>query len=1788
MQGASESVEAVRFSFMTDEEVRKHSVLKVTNPVLLNAMEKPVPGGLYDPALGPLDDQTSLRNICLYEHLRADRLQVETCTSQLEMIAKGDILGAKALEAVSLGEPVQSEESDGSHVSCSTVHSGAQSGTFQHQKKQSWTSLQFTEARSVLNKFLKPKFTKCESCGAKNPKVTTPAVGLFYANDMSGAKRRGNIIRGSKLEEPYNGGEDKTSSEVIDVNDCTWDNGCDTAEISSFTATSDGIDDSTRKKGVKKKAKVSSDYQKEKDFSSRSLLLSEVKDMVKRLWENEAELCSFICDFHREGLNISSKTGHSMFFLEAVLVPPIKFRPASKSGDSVMEHPHTVLLGKVLQLNLALGNILANQSERSNVVKPWMDLQRSINGLFDKKTATGPGQRDAAPGICQLLEKKEGIFRQKMMGKRVNYACRSVISPDPYLAVNEIGIPPYFALRLTYPERVTPWNVVKLRDAIVNGSDSHPGATHYADKVSTKKLPPSKKKRVSISRKLPSSRGVATQAANINDYDFEGKIVYRHLQDGDIVLVNRQCLISMEEVGGVGVGGMVWVGVVEEADEKRIAVVNGDGSYIIRGWSLYMLILMEEVGGGGCSFMWVGGVEVDEKRMVENGDLGCNFLNLFHVSSWQPTLHKPSIMAHVVRVLKGEKTLRMHYANCSTYNADFDGDEMNVHFPQDEISRAEAYDIINANNQYIVPTRGDPVRGLIQDHIVSAVLLTMKSTFLTRDEYNQLLYSSGVFVVGSSSGNLHRKISVIDSEGAMQPVLPAVWKPRPLWTGKQVITAVLNHLTRGCRPCTVKNDGKIPHGYFAISSKVKEDTAENEANKAGENNASKVEEENAENKFLIWKNELVCGVIDKAQFGKYGLVHTVQEIYGSNIAGVLLSALGRLFTVFLQIHGFTCGVDDLIVLPKWESKRKEKFEGEDVGEKVHCEFVQFNYGEIGPRELQLEIEKAICNDRLSAIAHLDMKMRDKLSQQGSEISSKLLRIGLLKPFPNNCISLMTISGAKGSTVNFQQISSCLGQQELEGKRVPRMVSGKTLPCFPPWDFSSRAGGFISDRFLTGLHPQEYYFHCMAGREGLVDTAVKTSRSGYLQRCLVKNLESLKVCYDYTVRDADGSIIQFHYGEDGVDVHKTSFLHKFEALAANQEGLCEKYYQQLEFGTYIEELPDGLRKKAKAFVQNFLTEEHGSSKRKKQEDFLMLVKQKYLSSLAQSGEPVGIIAAQSVGEPSTQMTVDRTLVLRCAAVAVAGMGAGEYSSFKNLRLNTFHLAGRGEMNVTLGIPRLQEILMTASTDIKTPIITCPLLDGGSKDDARTLAKRIKKVTVADMIETIEVSVLPSIHNHEICRTYKLKVMLKEHELISVEDCEVTLCGTYIRELEDAIENHMNLLSRISGFKNFMPNLRSEASSEKDEDASGSRSQENDDDDNDNEEDDDGRGEDLGLDAQKRKRQATDEIDYEDGSEDESFAAQVTDTDQADDGIEIREDVENRDSDVDKETMPDEHITISKRESSDRKAKLKATRKKKVKANLDKKENDRRCLVQADGLHLEVHFRFTDEPHILLNQIAQKVAKKVSIKSCGKIDQCRIFEYKAAAKQVILENKVKPGNQARQMDQKKKSKVRSQKNKKESDSDGDSGPWALKAAGVDFTAFWGMEDQVDVSRLYSNNIHVMLKTFGVEAARETIIKEVTHVFQLYGVEIDYRHLSLIADYMTHTGGYRPMSRHGGIAESTSPFLKMSFETASKFIVEAASHGMTDTLDTPSARICLGLPAKVGTGCFDLMLDMGRSGS
>lgn len=183
----------------------------------------------------------------------------------------------------------------------------------------------------------------------------------------------------------------------------------------------------------------------------------------------------------------------------------------------------------------------------------------------------------------------------------------------------------------------------------------------------------------------------------------------------------------------------------------------------------------------------------------------------------------------------------------------------------------------------------------------------------------------------------------------------------------------------------------------------------------------------------------------------------------------------------------------------------------------------------------------------------------------------------------------------------------------------------------------------------------------------------------------------------------------------------------------------------------------------------------------------------------------------------------------------------------------------------------------------------------------------------------------------------------------------------------------------------------------------------------------------------------------------------------------------------------------------------------------------------------------------------------IRSCGRIESCQVISCKE--NQVIYYGD----------DPKIREDVKPR--------DKESIP-AVQTNGVDFAAIWQLQGKLETRYIYSNDINAMLTNYGVEAARETVMREVQHVFKSYGISVDIRHLTLIADYMTQSGGYRSMSRIGGIAESVSPFGKMSFETASKFIVEAAYHGEMDNLETPSSRICLGLPIKMGTGSFDLL--------
>lgn len=1021
------------------------------------------------------------------------------------------------------------------------------------------------------------------------------------------------------------------------------------------------------------------------------------KEYLRKLWNNENNFFKIIVPC-LDLIDIEYPT--DIFFFEVIPVLPPIVRPVNIFQGQITEHPQTQVYKSIIQDCLVLRNIIQTiqdggtdhlpqegrvvfeQTRGSTAVEKlhnvWQALQINVDHLMDREM-NKTSESIHCQGLKQVIEKKEGIIRMHMMGKRVNFAGRSVITPDPNLNIDEIGIPEAFALKLTYPVPVTSWNVVELRRLVLNGPNVHPGAVMVENEDGSIQRISStdSTKRAAIAKRLLTSD-------RINKFFNGVKIIHRHLQNGDILLLNRQ-----------------------------------------------------------------------------------------------PTLHKPSIMAHKARILRGEKTLRLHYANCKAYNADFDGDEMNVHFPQNELARSEGYNIANVSNQYLVPKDGTPLSGLIQDHMISGVQLTIRGNFFPKEDYMQLVYTA---------------LSMLQDNITFLP--PAIIKPKSLWSGKQILSTIIiniipSHQTR-----------------INLTSKTKINVQEWQVNaprhwKCGiEFKDPKIM---SEAEVIIRHGELLCGILDKMHYGAtaYGLIHCIYELYGGACASKMLSAFGKLFQMFLKYNGFTLGIKDILITHKADEKRKKimsKCRG--IGEDIQKSIIEAP-NDISTDEIKTKMEESYWNNSKFRM-QVDHTYKNVLDVYTNDINETCLPTGLFKKFPHNNLQLMVQSGAKGSTVNTMQISCLLGQIELEGKRPPLMISGKSLPSFPINDQSPRAGGFIDGRFMTGIKSQEYFFHCMAGREGLIDTAVKTSRSGYLQRCLIKHLEGLTVNYDSTVRDSDGSLIQFCYGEDGLDISNSRFLNKehiaflidnkdaiidaklLEYVKTNSDNYAKivkmikkikkwenkngsslqkrrlsgfsqfsvEYAHQMNnaknknidilngrnkfalklvkkwikaekevkriFHAQCIKCPDPVMSKYRQDVdfgvlseqmENLINQCTHYSSNIKKSDLKDLLSMKVMKTVCPPGEPVGLLAAQSIGEPSTQMT-----------------------------LNTFHFAGRGEVNVTLGIPRLREILMMASKNIKTPSMEIPFQNNlqNLTKQSRRLKLRLTKCTLSDVLKNITVN------------------------------------------------------------------------------------------------------------------------------------------------------------------------------------------------------------------------------------------------------------------------------------------------------------------------------------------------------------------------------------------------------------------------------------------------------------------
>lgn len=1365
----------------------------------------------------------------------------------------------------------------------------------------------------------------------------------------------------------------------------------------------------------------------------------EIHASISELFHKEREIMELVYN-HRATKN-AKPISAEMFFIRDILVPPNKYRPEAKTGDGEIAEAQENQLYKNILAQCELLNQIRKEMSGSAPDTPyrrrdfrdlqnvWVRLQDAVNSMIDsdRNPLQGTAAKRNPDGIKQKLEKKEGLFRKNMMGKRVNFAARSVISPDPNIETNEIGVPPVFAKKLTYPEPVTNHNFYELKEAVLNGVEKWPGAAAIENEngqvinLRTKNF---EERQALANQLLAPSNTTVTGARN--------KKVHRHLNNGDIVLMNRQ-----------------------------------------------------------------------------------------------PTLHKPSIMAHRARVLPGEKTIRMHYANCNTYNADFDGDEMNMHFPQNEIARAEALQIADTDHQYLAATAGKPLRGLIQDHISMGLWLTNRDTLFDREDYYQLLY-----------GCLRPEDGQTASE-RIETVPSALVKPRVMWTGKQIITTVLKNIT------------PVTHPGLTLLGR-------------SQTSGDRWGEQSEEDIVMFQDSELLCGILDKAQLGPSGggFIHSVYEAYGHTIAGKLLSVLGRLLTKLLNMRAFSCGVADLLLTERGEKNRLEQLKRADtIGLEVAAKYVTLeNILDANDRELRSKLQDVLRDEEKQL--GLDQVCNTQTAQLSSDITKACLPTGLQKPFPRNQMQAMTTSGAKGSSVNANLISCNLGQQVLEGRRVPVMVSGKTLPSFKPFETKVRAGGYITDRFLTGVKPQEYFFHAMAGREGLIDTAVKTSRSGYLQRCLIKGMEGLKSEYDNSVRDSDGSMVQFLYGEDGLDVTKQKHLTDFKFLAENYLSLVAQLNIKEEFsklpdkgadeyqkaamklkktgridaldpclsvfdpGSSLGSTSDSFASALKAYCdknpENLLKDRKKAPKAPiSKKTFTALVNIKYMKSVIEPGEAVGVVAGQSIGEPSTQMT-----------------------------LNTFHLAGHSAKNVTLGIPRLREIVMTASRQMSTPTMTLHLIPELDAAAGEKFAKGITKLTMAEVIDNVNVSEsIGSGIGFAGAKIYKVRLDLFpaaeycETYAITVADVLRTVEVKFIPILAKAIKKELTRkgdakllkvsasqpeVGKSSGIVEDAP-ARDEADlggGEDDEDDNG------DDDATNNKQkqnraeaisyaEPDDEEEAMARDAQRRSSPELEE------PEDEGFGGSLR-APQGDDNSQM-----NGDDEEDEEQKFRSSIT------KEREFRIKEKTPSVTRFTFDDKS--------SQWCEIQLEYDITTAKMLLL-PLVEKACHDAVIQSIPGLQACTVFKEKTHDPVTNEQIEV---------------------------------PVVL-TQGVNLQAMHDYQYILNPHCIFTNDIAAMLTHYGVEACRATILREMDAVFKGHSISVDMRHLNLIADVMTRGGGFTPFNRNG-LKSSVSPFMKMSFETTLGFLKDAVLEGDFDDLKNPSARIVMGKVGRVGTGAFDVLMPV-----
>ena len=1053
------------------------------------------------------------------------------------------------------------------------------------------------------------------------------------------------------------------------------------------------------------------------------------------------------------------------FVLQVLPVPPVTVRPSIILETGIRsEDDLTHKLVDIIRVNQRL-----KESKEAGtpplIVQDLVDLlQYHVTTYFDNEVSGIPQahHRSGRPlkTLTQRLKGKEGRFRGSLSGKRVDFSSRTVISPDPNIAISEVGIPYEVAKKLTIPETVSNWNIDKLKTLVFNGPNNYPGANY-----------------------IIRPDGVKIRLDYVNDRQMvadsivPGYIIERHLSDSDIVIFNRQ-----------------------------------------------------------------------------------------------PSLHRMSIMAHYVRVLP-YRTFRLHPAVCPPYNADFDGDEMNLHVPQSEEARSEAALLMSVQDQLISPRYGGPIIGGIRDFITGAYILTSDESFLSKEEFFNLA------LLGGYAGVLPEPKGEKDGT--------------KLYTGKQLFSLFL------------------PKDFnFIITSKW--------------NKSIK-----GEGKDVVIKNgELISGVIDKASIGAEepdSVLHRIAKDYGNDVAQQFLNSILVMLKTFITHRGFTYGYSDL-----WLS--------EDTHKEI-TEVIKKAYDKIGELIQQYKEGTLPLTRGLSPEEALELYLVNELSRARD-------RAGRIadRSFPNNNAGvIMASTGARGSTLNIGQMTAVLGQQSIRGKRIHKGYHNRSLPHFKINDTNPDAKGFVKSNYRDGLTPLEFFFHAMGGREGLVDTAVRTQQSGYMQRRLINALEHLKLEYDSTVRDPHGNIIQYLYGEDGIDPAKSdhgeavNISRIIESESVVDEGTRAN---EEEIRHILNQNISNFNLKLKSNIENILLQNNLS--KQGIEKVIKKIIDLTERAMVEPGEAVGVVTAQSIGEPGTQMT-----------------------------LRTFHYAGVKERNVTLGLPRLIELVDARKKPI-TPTMDIYLDEEHriSREKALSVAKEIIHTKVIDVVEKTDIDYSGII-----------KLTFSESKL-NDRGCILT-----------------DIFEILKGSK------------------------------------------------------------------------------------------------------------------------------KKYDSTLDEQEKT---------IVLKMNEELDAQTLLLLKN------KLLNTRIKGVPDIERVT--------IVKQNE----------------------------------EWVIQTAGSNLSKIIYV-DGIDLSRVTTNNVYEIWQTLGIEAARTALVREVTNTLEEQGLEVDIRHIMLVADLMTSKGYLQQIGRHGIAGTKTSVLARAAFEITVPTIAKASMEGQTEALKGVTENVIVGATVPVGTGMVDLYMKV-----